>query len=43
MLVTDSGMVTDVSLVHPEKAPLPMFVTELGMVTEVSLVHPWKA
>lgn len=33
---------TDVSPVHPEKAPYPMERTELGIVTDVSTMHPAK-
>ena len=40
MLVTELGMVTDVSPVQPLKALPPMLVTELGMVTDVSPVQP---
>ena len=36
MLVTDSGIVTEVRLWQLIKAHSPMLVTELGMVTEVS-------
>ena len=36
MVVTELGMVTEVSPLQPENAPPPMVVTELGMVTEVS-------
>ena len=43
MLVTELGMVTDVSLEQPSKALCPMLVTELGMVTDVSPVQPLKA
>ena len=39
MLVTELGMVTDVSPVQPQKALCPMLVTELGMVTDVSPVQ----
>ena len=35
MLVTLSGMVTEVRPEHSKKALLPMLVTLLGMVTEV--------
>ncbi len=40
MDVTESGMVIDVSEVHPENALFPMDVTELPIVTEASEVHP---
>jgi hypothetical protein len=40
MDVTEEGMVTEDSLVQPEKASSPMDVTEEGMVTEDSLVQP---
>ena len=40
MDVTELGIVTDVSPVHPRKAKLLMDVTELGIVTDVSPVHP---
>ena len=43
MDVTELGIVTDVSPLHPEKAKLSMDVTELGIVTDVSPVHPSKA
>ena len=39
MDVTEAGMLTEVSPVHPEKALLPMDVTEAGMLTEVSPVQ----
>ena len=39
MLVTELGMVTEVKLLHSEKAKLPMLVTELGMATEIRLLH----
>ena len=35
MLVTLSGMMTEVKLLQPEKAHQPMRVTLSGMVTEV--------
>ena len=35
--------VTEVRLLQPSKALLPMLVTELGMVMEVRLLEPWKA
>ncbi len=40
MLLTELGMVTEVSPMHVEKALPPMLVTELGMFTDVSPVHP---
>lgn len=40
MLVTPSGMVIEVSEVHPLKADRPMLVTPFPMVTEVSEVQP---
>jgi hypothetical protein len=43
MLVTLLGMVTDVRLLQPEKAPDSMLVTLLGMVTDVRLLQPEKA
>jgi hypothetical protein len=43
MLVTESGIVTEVRPVQPEKAYSPMLVTELGIVTEVRPVQPEKA
>ena len=36
ILVTESGMVTEASDLHPLNAPVPILVTELGMLTEVS-------
>jgi hypothetical protein len=39
MLVTPDGIVTLVSPVQPENAPLPMLVTLSGIVTLVSRVH----
>ena len=39
MVITELGMVTDVSPSHPENAPSPMLVTELGMVTEARPEH----
>ena len=39
MLVTLSGIVTEVRLVHSLNALLPMVVTLSGIVTEVRLVH----
>jgi hypothetical protein len=43
MLVTEFGMVTEVSPEQLQNAPLPMLVTELGMVTEVRLEQPRNA
>ena len=43
MVVTESGIVTDVRPVQPSKTCHPMLVTESGMVTEVSPVQPLKA
>ena len=43
MLVTLSGMVTEVREVQPEKAEYPMLVTPFGMVTEVREVQFRKA
>ena len=43
MLVTESGMVTEVSELQSLKAWFSMLVTELGMVTEVSELQPLKA
>ena len=43
MDVTELGIVTDASPVHPSKARSPMDVTELEIVTDVSPVHPIKA
>ena len=37
MVVTESGSVTEVRLLQPENALLPMLVTELGIVTEARL------
>ena len=39
MLVTESGIVTEVSPVQPEKAEPPMLVTESGIGIEVSPVQ----
>ena len=39
MLVTLSGIVTEVKEEQPEKAHSPMLVTLLGMVTEVKEVQ----
>jgi hypothetical protein len=43
MLVTELGIVIDVSPVSTAKALLPMLVTELGIVTDVIDVMPSKA
>ena len=43
MLVTPSGMVTEVREVQRAKDPPPMLVTLSGMMTEVSEVLPEKA
>ena len=43
MLVTEFGIVTDVSPVQPENAELPILATELPIVTEVSPVQPENA
>jgi hypothetical protein len=43
MLVTPSGMVTEVKLEQPKKVPSPMLVTLEGMVTEVKLEQSEKA
>ncbi len=43
ILLTESGIVIEVSPVHPKKAFLPIVVTELGIAIEVSPVHPEKA
>ena len=43
MLVTLSGIVILVKLLHSWKAESPMLVTLSGMVTLVSPVHPRKA
>ena len=37
MVVTESGIITDVKLEQPWNAYLPMLVTELGIVTDVKL------
>ena len=36
-------MVTDVSLLQPSKALLPMLVTLLGIETDASLEQYWKS
>ena len=43
MLVTLSGMVTDVKPPQPSKAIPPIYVTLSGMVTDVKPVQPRKA
>ena len=43
ILVTPSGIVTEVKPVQPEKAELPILVTPSGIVTEVKPVQPEKA
>lgn len=43
MLVTLSGIVTEVREVQPSKAELPMLVTLSGMVIEVKPLQPEKA
>ena len=40
MALTDSGMLTDLKEVHPEKAEVPMDVTEPGIATDASDEHP---
>ena len=40
MLVTLSGIVTDVKPLHQEKADSPMLVTLFPMVTDVKPVQP---
>ena len=42
-MVTLLGIVTELSLVQPEKVELPMEVTLLGIVMEARLVQPEKA
>lgn len=39
MKVTESGIVMDVRLSHPENAQSPMEVTESGMVMDVRFSH----
>ena len=39
MLVTESGMVTDIRLLHQPNASSPILVTESGIVTEVRLLQ----
>ncbi len=43
MVVTESGIVTDLREEHSENAPFPMDVTELPMVTDVREVQWWNA
>jgi len=43
MVVTDSGMVIRVNLLHPKKASFPMVMTPSMPSTDVNLVHPEKA
>jgi hypothetical protein len=43
MDVTESGIVTDAKLEHPEKAWETMDVTESPIVTDAKLEHPEKA
>ena len=43
MLVTLSGIVTEVSLLHPKNALLPMLVTLSPIVTDLKLVHEENA
>ena len=43
MLVTLSGIVTEVRLEHSRNASLPMLVTLSGIVTEVRPLHPENA
>ena len=43
ILVTESGIVTEVRLLHPQKAYSPILVTELGIMTEVRLLQEAKA
>ena len=43
IIVTPSGMVTDVKLVHFQNALLPIDVTLSGMVTDVKLVQESNA
>jgi hypothetical protein len=40
MLVTLSGIVIDVRVVHPQKEPLPILLTPPGIVIDVKDVHP---
>ena len=43
MLVTEQGMLTDVSPEHPLNAQFPMLVTESGMLIDVSPLQPQNA
>ena len=43
IVVTELGIVADVRLVQPSKAPHSIFVTELGIVISVKPVQPEKA
>ncbi len=43
MPVTPFPMMTDVKLVLPSKADLPMLVTLSGMVIDINPVHPENA
>ena len=43
MLVTESGILTDVSPEHSLNAQSPMLVTESGMLTDVSPLQPRNA
>ena len=43
ILVTLSGIVTEVKLKHPLKALFPILVTLLPIVTEIKLEHPVNA
>ena len=43
MLVTESGIVTDVRPLQPQNALLPMRVTEFGIVTDVRPLQPANA
>ena len=41
MVVTESGIITDVKLEQPWNAYLPMVVTESGIITDVTLALSW--
>ena len=41
--MTELGITTDVSPLHPQKAAFPILVTELGSTTNVSPLHVKKA
>ncbi len=43
MWVSESGRVSEVSLVHSQKALYPMWVSESGRVIARSAMHPPKA